>query len=81
MRGGEEVMRGLGGGGYGEKERVMIRGGDRREDEIFRRKGRWNESKVDDRWRTGVGEVGGIRDSLTEGVGIRKGLELMKKWR
>ena len=59
----------------------MIRGGDRREDEIFRRKGRWNESKVDDRWRTGVGEVGGIRDSLTEGVGIRKGLELMEKWR
>ena len=47
----------------------------------FSRKGRWNESKVDDRWRTGVGEVGGIRDSLTEGVGIRKGLELMEKWR
>ena len=23
------------------------------------------DGKVDDRWRTGVGEVGGIRDSLT----------------
>ena len=38
----------------------------------MRRKGRWNESKVDDRCRTGVGEVGGIRDSLTEGVGSEK---------
>ena len=32
----------------------MIRGGDRREDEIFRRKGRWNESKVDDRCSGGL---------------------------
>ena len=48
----------------------MIGGGDSGKDE----KGRRNERKADDRGRTRVGEVGRIRNNLTEGVGISNGL-------